>query len=821
MHGGVTTPLPRRSAGRPPEDRHHTPETLTEDLRRLRAEAGQPSYAEIARRIGTLRRAAGTPGGRPARSTVYDVFRPGRRRLDADLVAEIASALGADDAAAASWADASRAGQLLAETADVVTVRSDLPEPVRPFVGREPELRAIGDASGPESAPVVVISGLPGSGKTQLALRAAELLCAWAAFDVVLYADLRGFDADVPPANPGAVLEGFLRLLGVPAAAVPRSEERRPAALADELEGRRALVLLDDASDVEQVRPLCRPRPGTVTIVTSRRRLDGLDATVPLALQELNRDDGVQLLSEVSGSTMPDEAAESAAALIEATGRLPLAITLAARRVAARPEWSLDDHRDVVLERRRHLQLDDAFRVGLDTSYDALGSPSRSLLRLLAGQPCTDLDLDGLAALAGEPRTRVAASVDELAGLHLVTSPGDGRYGLHDVVRAYARDRSVDEDRPRDHDDALRRLCEHHLRLSWSAYRVLPAASSLHRTPAGVDAEGFEAEEEARRWLALNVDNLLVMAAAAAELGDGELVLQFSASLADWLNAMGRSSDAAQLHRRAVEVAVAVGDESAEGRARLDVGRTMEQMGRDPRGAAYLREAVEILERTGDQWHAIRAVNSLAVFDMADGRLDDAAVGLRRVVQLARELDAGAIEARAWSNLAVLDGNAGRPEEAVGHLRRAIELAERDGDDQGRATFLINLGETHRVLGQHGPALDRVRDGIAVAERVDYRRATGYGFDTLGTLMMETGRSDEALQHFEEALQCSRDVGDRQLESGVLAHLGAARVRTGQLAAARDVLTLAADIARDQHVRAQVDDAFRELAAQLDDPPSG
>ncbi|WP_165367811.1 AAA family ATPase, partial [Phytoactinopolyspora endophytica] len=325
---------------------------MSEGLRSMRSAAGHPSFAEIAKRVGTIRGARGVPAGeqRPARATVYDCFRADRRRLDVDLVVDIVRALGADDAEAARWAQTCRAAQSQADAATVVTAHTDLPAGIDHFVARDDELASILDACEDATmSHVFFIAGMPGSGKTQLAIKTARRLLDSARVEGVLHADLRGYHPDNPPADPAAMLDTFLRLFDVPAREIPSGLVQRQALFHQHLGSRRHVIILDDASETEQVIPLIPSTSGTIVLVTSRTALDGTtlsDGTksVRVPLDVFTPEEAVDLLRDVAGADLVDADISSATQLVEASGCLPLAVGLTATRVAAKPGWTLADH---------------------------------------------------------------------------------------------------------------------------------------------------------------------------------------------------------------------------------------------------------------------------------------------------------------------------------------------------------------------------------------------------------------------------------------------------------------------------------------------
>ncbi|WP_433040781.1 hypothetical protein [Dactylosporangium sp. CS-033363] len=394
-------------------------------LRGLKVWAGDPSFETITRRINQRWRAAGRRADELARrSTVVDCFKLGRRRINADLMVAVVQALHDYPEYLARWREALRDGRVGTETAAQIRVADRLPPGPAAFVGRAAELARI-------DGPLTVLTGMPGAGKTALAVHAAHRLAADGRFEVTVYADLRGFhpDAALPPAKPGQVLDALLRL------AI----------------GGRALLVLDNAASAEQVHPILEAFPAAEALVTSRRRIGGPAVEVG----PLGAEDGERFLrTRVPGVPVgSDPSAYRRIALH--CGGLPLALDRAAGDIAARPGWTVTDHADRLDEGRGRLELDEGLEGVFQQSYRKLPPRSQLLLRRLALHPGPDLGAGDAAALLGaDAEAHLACLADE----HLIQRRPGGRYALHGLIATYAARRGHDEDRPADRAEAMARL---------------------------------------------------------------------------------------------------------------------------------------------------------------------------------------------------------------------------------------------------------------------------------------------------------------------------------------------------------------------------
>ncbi|WP_328473356.1 NB-ARC domain-containing protein [Actinoplanes sp. NBC_00393] len=426
---------------------------LVERLRRLKIWAGDPSYEMIKNRVNAAWAAAGRPAGElVCKSTIAYCFQRGRRRFDTDLVIAVVQALHPDTGYLTQWRHALRVVGGETDSVSQVQIRDDLPPDCDRFTGRTRELEQIRHAA--RTGDAVVIAGMAGVGKTRLAVHAGRLLHQEQQFDRVFFTDLRGFDPD-PAQPPAAVLEEFLRLLGMPGQQIPRDLDARAAAYRDRLTAIRALVVLDNAATTEQVRPLLPAGPGSVTLVTSRRSLAALRPATHLSVDVFTPGEAIAFLTRL----VPAGADSYAAArIVRRCGYLPLALSSIAAHMQSTPGWTLTDHADRLDERHHDRRLDTRVELALQQSYQRLPPDQRRLLRLLALHPGPDVDAYAAAALADTDRATAQTLLCCLRRDHLLVQTAPGRYTFHDLVRAYAVTRAHDEDPPPERRAALTRF---------------------------------------------------------------------------------------------------------------------------------------------------------------------------------------------------------------------------------------------------------------------------------------------------------------------------------------------------------------------------
>ncbi|MGC5013376.1 AfsR/SARP family transcriptional regulator [Streptosporangium sp. DT93] len=548
---------------------------------------------------------------------------------------------------------------------------ADRPDPVSPA-------QASPGTTMPESATPVVgaVHGMAGVGKTTLAVHAAHRLADRFA-DGQLFVDLHGFTQGVSPVDPADALDQMLRSLGVPGEQIPTGLDARAALYRSRLAGRRVLILLDNADGEAQVRPLLPGAPGCLTLITSRRRLAGLDDVRPLCLDVLSPGDALTLFTRTAGARrLTAQPPGLLTEIVELCGRLPLAIRIAAARLRTRSGWTPADLADRLRDHQHRLgelevgQL--SITATMDLSYHHLSPGRQGMYRLLGLHPGPDIEPHAAAALAGTTLKHAGHLLDDLVDAHLLQEPLPGRYRFHDLVRTHATATVADEDTEADRHTALTRLFDHYIRAA-SAAADLADTSGEGRagSPGGRSrAPGWPDTEPPER--------------------------------------------AAECFERALEIARMTGDRGGELCALCGLGRIHCHGGRYDPAAEHFEQALKIADATGDHDGELCALIGLGVVHLMRGEHRQAADRYRRTLRLARRVGDRDARFEGLYGLGRAHQAAGHPGRALTCHRAALALARELGRLTGQVRALHGLAGAHRDLGRHEEAREQWRRALDI-----------------------------------------------------------------------------------------------------------
>jgi tetratricopeptide (TPR) repeat protein/transcriptional regulator with XRE-family HTH domain len=679
-----------------------------------------------------------------------------------------------------------------AEAGSTAEVARQLPAAPRYFTGRTRELTALSALLAQHAlslqGPVVsVISGAAGVGKTTLAVQLAHQARS-ACPDGQLYVDLRGFGPSGRPAAPAEVIRLFLDVFRLPAEAIPVGLGAQAALYRSLTADRRVLVVLDNAHDEEQVRPLLPAGPGCVVLVTSRSELGGLAATNGarlLALEVLAEDEAWDMLAARLGQARLAAEPTAVSELIRFCSRLPLALAITAARSQARPDFPLTALAAELRDAAARLDGLDAgdptasVRTTLLWSYQQLSSGAARMFRLLSLHPGPGITAAAAASLAGTGVPRSRQQLRELARCHLLTEYAPGRYAFHDLVRLYAAELGQAIDSAADRHTALARVLDHYLHTAYAAaLEINPSRQPITLSPPrpGVSPERMATSRAALAWFQAEHGVLHAASVLAAEAGFDVHAWQLSWAMTDFLDHGGHWQEQLTLHRAALVAARRASGEAEQ--------------------AAVRRMLAYTCARLGDY--------------------DEARDQLATCVQLCRHIGDRTGEALAQQTLGWVAERQERYSDALSHTEQALGLFRETRHWAGQGAALNNAGFYHSMLGHYQQARTYGQQALALYRDHGDRSHLAATLDSLGYAEHHLGCLSTAIDCYTEALGIVRELGERFPETEILSHLGDTRLAAGQPQEAaadwRQALKILADLEHPNTARIRA--KLREIDAQ-------
>jgi DNA-binding SARP family transcriptional activator len=668
------------------------------------------------------------------------------------------------------WAGTAAPAQREARPPDPPAV-AQLPADLADFTGRtalsDDLARWItqGDGGHPGQVRIAAVTGPGGAGKTALAVHVAHLVSEQFP-DGQLYADLRG--GDPRPADTSDVLARFLRDLGDKrraAPARPGADEELQAAYRSLLTGRRMLIVLDNASDALQARPLLPGTADCAVLITSRGRLADLDGARVLELGMLDEADALALLRRIVGPDRADAEPRAARDVLHACAGLPLAIRIAASRLASRPSWSLRSFADRLADQRSWLDElrsgDRAVRGSFAVSYQGLPQPASSsdvgaaqVFRVLGTWAGPSLSTDAAAAMLGRSPQAVRAPIEELVDAHLIESLGQARYRFHDLLRAYASECASAQERPGALSKARDRLVTWYLHTVIAAiHAITPRRSNLPAVPARASCHplAFPAIAAALEWLDSEHENLVSATMVAASLPGNAAAWLLPVFLAVYFELRGHFADWLTTHEAGLAAARRAGDRAAQAWLGGSLGAGLVLLERPAEAIRHLQRASALHQEAGQHNGHGNTVNTLGI---------------------------------VYAQL----GDTGR---SVRYLQRALAIRRGTGDLHGQAMTLGNLAMAHREVAQFAAALGYAEQALLVARQTEDERLQANSLSIVGDLLRATGRLGEAIDALSQAVSIEHRTGARMHEAAAFNYLGQAYADSGQPDQARAAWTAA------------------------------
>ncbi|MFI9121186.1 AfsR/SARP family transcriptional regulator [Streptomyces bikiniensis] len=674
--------------------------------------------------------------------------------------------------------------------------RNELPGDTACLTGREAELALLTAPVPPDAVSVMTVDGTAGVGKTALVVRAAWTL-ADAHPDGCLFVDLHAHGAVHEAVDPRRALRRLLRAVrdrghGVPDE--PHGAEdgdgrddltELVAAWRAATSGLRLLLVVDDARSAEQVRPLLPAGPGSRVLVAGRQRLPGLDADVRLTVEPLDTGVAVGLLRELLGTERADREPEAARELARRCGGLPLALRIASARLQNRPSWTLaflagrmsDDARGLGELRAEDRSVEAAFRM----SYDQLAPGLRRGFRAVGLAPTARFDALVPAVVLGRSREYAEGVLEDLVDASLVQQPHPGRYRLHDLVRAHARQLAEEapEQAAADRDAVLR---------LYSAAGRLAADWGPDAFPTGPEGSGdapFADWREASAWLGAAGGELVDVVAYAVAAGEYDHACWIAEALADHLLGQGHHHEC----RSALELALSCADRASDRRMpaalRNCMGFLDVHRGRFRQAYSWFEEALRHGSGHDDPRDRVRAAAGMGVAEWTLGRAEEGTARLEEAAERAAGLGDDWLTGIVHCNLGAIHHRQGRYEEALGFYATALALAEKNGRPRTIAGSLCFVAEAQLALGRTAEAVGLLRRAADLAREVEDPPLRAATLSRLAAAEHARGRLGPAVDAHHEALSALTRHTSTWLEMQVRTRLGDTYAAAGRHAEAR------------------------------------
>jgi DNA-binding SARP family transcriptional activator/Flp pilus assembly protein TadD len=715
--------------------------------------------------------------------------------------------------------------QLAAGVADARSSRASPPETLPPetaaFIGRAQELAQL--AAEPGGTPGIwLIEGMPGVGKTALAVRVARMV-ADRYPDGVFYLNLHTFDPDRPALDTADALDQLLRMADLQATQIPDGIGARAEQWRSELGQRRSVVILDDAARRDQVRPLLPEAGESLILVTARRRIPDLEGARALTLDVLTLDDAVALFTHIAG---PDRARDrdEVARAVELCGRLPLAIQLSAERLAHDHSLGLADLVEElalpVAGLGRFGAGSSALTSAFDMSYQALEPDHQQLFRRLGVSPCAEVSVHAAAALAGNTVAGAEKALAALVDHHLLAPAAADQFRFHTLTRGYAAARAAGDDPMPEQHEAVGRLLDYYLFTADHADRLLHPLR--HRLPISVaqpSAEGpaLRTADDAAAWLESEWRNILRAAQhagrhdwkrhcadlthalagfveisaywdeaiaaqtlalhAARDLADPARIAQASLDLSVVSQHTGRYDGALGLAEEAATIYRSLADRHGLADALDKIGLAHVRAGRSREALAYFGEARTLYADVPDQYGVAETVGHSGIACWHLGRYPDGMEYLQEALSLYRGAGDRRGEAKILNNLGMMQLHCGFPEDALKNYTASLEIFSEIGGPQNQAILHHNIGRVLSHKGNHEEALVSGRKALAIYRQIGDLPNEASVLNDIGGIYQKARRDEEALVNYEKARSVAEQVGI--LSEQVIALRGIADVHRG------------------------------------------
>jgi DNA-binding SARP family transcriptional activator len=661
---------------------------------------------------------------------------------------------------------------------------AQLPADVADFTGRTALVKRLVAMLTPRThrtaPPRALVAGIGGVGKTALAVHAAHQVRQHYP-DGQLYVDLRGAGPDA--ADPLNVLSAFLRAFGVSPNSTPADLDERAAMYRSVLAQRRVLVVLDDAADAAQIQYLL---PGSATcavLVTSRRRLPEMQWDEQAELEGMSREEALTLFSRTIGAERSGQEPEAVAEVVDACGRLPLALRITAAKLVDRPQWTVRSMADKLARERGRLselrvgslEVEATFHLG----YGQLDAPSARTFRLMSLADGPGLSLPAAAALVGEPAPSAEPVVERLVDLNMVASPAPEHYAYHDLLRLFARQRAAQTDSKQDRIDAMVRLGDHYLGTAATAGWLIQAPSwSKQRFCQRSFVDGVELPDLKSAFTWFEDQQPALLASARQFLTDPDLPSDYVVDLITFLElylANGTHfGEIGQIGELAVRDAERTGDLRVEAWGRRKVGEAHLRRFQLPQAHEQLSRSIAAAEKAGDAVALATAMDLLGSVEFRMGNAEQSLAHLEQALAVAHDGGDVVREAYVLGTIGRTQSDLGDFEQAMAACEKSRDLHEQLGNETGLARTLFMMGLVYQRFRRLVESIDPLEESLAVCLGIEQTFGEGHNLVMLSRGYLADGRAEQAAAAASRAKELGQAIGDAHMHAMAVAELGKA-----------------------------------------------
>jgi len=705
------------------------------------------------------------------------------------------------------------------------SARHQIPRDIVDFTGRKEQLEKANTLIDSEiganrtAPPILAIYGMPGVGKSTFAVHLAHLQENRFPY-AQLYVNLREIDGKNK--DPYRILADFLRVLGIEERFIPDDLESRASIYRSQLNNKKALILLDNASDISQVRPLLPASPSCAVIITSRRPLSALEGANPFNLGILSKDEALLFLSQLIGNDRIQSEPEEAKQVVALCGQLPLAIRIAGGTMREKPHWTVGYYVNRLIDEKKRLgqlKLDDLdVRASFNISYHELSQAEARLFRLLNVLDVSDFSCEIATAILNVKNNDAVDEIEVLAKVQLLEPIGEGRYRFHDLVRLYSKEQLEKKEKPKTRNAARLRAINWYVRqstilgLSFDPYTRRQVSNLLKvERNRSADTERINLQN-ALAWFELERRNLISLVESANKPAEYKIVWLLAHYLSPFLGYREFWEDMIHINTKALEAVNRVGDQSGKGiilnnlgngylsirnwknaiscfeqskvvglklgnrqgesTTLMNIGSVFLGQHKYPEAIQKYEESLAISREIKDLFGESQTLIGLASVYEKMGVLEKSVDLLSQSITISKIQGDLFHEGMALGNLGITYRKKGRFEDAISCYKEALRISREIGNRHRESDTLHNLGSLLGDKKDLAEAITKYEESILIKREIGFRHGDGDTFDNLGLLYAKQGMWSKAIEECEEGLSIERELGDRYGEGKTLVNLG-------------------------------------------------